>query len=272
MTATDDAAFAALTRQISRESGLLLDHYKDKCIRRRIAVRMRACGVHSYADYKSLLERSPSEYERLRDTLTINVTRFHRNAETWNLLRRQLIPALCADGDGEIHAWSAGCSSGEEPYTLAMLFADHLDRTARPERLARVSIDATDIDRGSLERARAARYRLEALSEMPAELVQAYFEPRGLECEVADRVRRRVRIHSRDLSFEPIRRDYRLILCRNVVIYFDRPMQEWLFSVFTESLAPGGYLVLGKVETLFGPARDRLQLVDPRERVYRRPA
>jgi chemotaxis methyl-accepting protein methylase len=272
MTAIDDADFAALTRQISRESGLTLDLYKDKCIRRRIAVRMRACGVHSYADYRTVLQRSPHEYERLRDTLTINVTRFYRNAETWNLLRREVIPDLCAAGEGDVLAWSAGCSSGEEPYTLAMLFAERMDHAGLPQALDRVTIDATDIDRGSLERARSARYRLEAVSEMPSELVQAYCEPRGLERQVIERVRRRVRILARDLSTEPPRRDYRLILCRNVVIYFDRPMQERLFTVFAESLAPGGYLVLGKVETLFGPARDRLVLVDARERVYRRPA
>jgi chemotaxis protein methyltransferase CheR len=273
VTAIDDPGFAALTRQISRKAGLTLDVYKDKCIRRRIAVRMRACGVHTYADYQSLLDRSPLEYERLRDALTINVTRFYRNAETWNLLRRDLVPALCASEGAELHAWSAGCSSGEEPYTLAILFADHLDRAGRPHQLDRVTIDATDVDRGSLERARAARYRLDALGEMPGDLVRSYFEPVGHERQVVERVRRRVLVRPRDLTAEaPPRRGYQLILCRNVVIYFDRPMQERLFATFAESLALGGYLVLGKVETLFGPARDGLILVDPRERVYRRPS
>ena len=92
----DDPGFAALARKISLGSGLAVEAYKDKCVRRRIAVRMRACGVHTYADYQALLDRSPAEYERLRDALTINVTRFYRNAETWNLLRRDLIPPLCA--------------------------------------------------------------------------------------------------------------------------------------------------------------------------------
>jgi chemotaxis methyl-accepting protein methylase len=273
VTATDDPSFAALTRQISRRAGMALDAYKDKCIRRRIAVRMRACGVHSYTDYQSLLEQSPAEYERLRDALTINVTRFYRNAETWNLLRGQIIPALCGENDGELRAWSAGCSSGEEPYTLAILFAEHFQRIGRPHHIERLTIDATDIDRGSLERARAGRYGLDALAEMPGELVQAYFEPVGHERRVVERVRRRVAVAHRDLSAQsPIRQDYHLIVCRNVVIYFDRPMQERLFAAFTGALAPGGYLILGKVETLFGAAREGLELVDPRERVYRRPA
>jgi chemotaxis methyl-accepting protein methylase len=270
---TDELAFAALSREITRTSGFALDAYKDKCIRRRIAVRMRACGVHTYEDYRMLLKQSPKEYERLRDALTINVTRFYRNAETWNLIRRDVLPELFDRHRGEVRVWSAGCSSGEEPYTLAVLAADHLDRAGRGDELARLTIDATDIDRTCLDRAGAASYRSEGLTEMPDDLARAYFEPAGDERRVIDRVRRRVQVRALDLSREaPLRTDYDLILCRNVVIYFDRVMQERLFQTFTGALVPGGYLVLGKVETLFGVARERLTLIDPRERVYRRPA
>jgi chemotaxis protein methyltransferase CheR len=271
MTA-DDVAFAALAHQISQTSGFTLGAYKDKCIRRRIAVRMRACGVHTYDDYRVLLSRSPNEYERLRDALTINVTRFYRNAETWNLLRRDVLPAILDSRRPEVKVWSAGCASGEEPYTLAVLAADHLDHAGRSDGLARLTVDATDIDRGSLERAGAACYRSEGLTELPDDLARLYFEPADGGRRVIDRLRRRVHVRPLDLSREPpLRTDYDLILCRNVVIYFDRPMQERLFQTFADALVPGGYLVLGKVETLFGPARDRLSLVDPRERVYRRP-
>jgi chemotaxis protein methyltransferase CheR len=273
VTTADDPGFAALARKISQGAGLALEVYKDKCIRRRIAVRMRACGVHTYADYQALLERSPAEYERLRDALTINVTRFYRNAETWNLLRRDLIPRLCAPGSEEIRMWSAGCSSGEEAYTIAILAAEHLDRAGRAGELERLTVDATDVDRVSLERANAARYRPENLTEMPRELVGRYLELDGSELQVVPRIRNRVTVRRLDLSSgRPPRRDYHMVMCRNVLIYFDRPMQERLFQLFTDSLLPGGYLVLGKVESLFGPVRERLHIVDPRERVYRRPA
>jgi chemotaxis protein methyltransferase CheR len=272
MMPVDETGFAELARTISEGSGFTLQAYKDKCIRRRIAVRMRACGVHTYADYQALLEATPTEYERLRDALTINVTRFYRNAETWNLLRNELLAPLCDPRLGEFRAWSAGCSSGEEAYTLAVLVADRFDRDGRSEQLNRVAIDATDVDRVSLERARTARYQAEGLSEMPPELLAAYLQPDGREYRVTERVRRRVFVRRLDLSREPPpRTHYQLILCRNVVIYFDRPMQERLFQVFAGALAPGGLLILGKVETLFGPARESLALVDPRERVYRRP-
>jgi chemotaxis protein methyltransferase CheR len=269
----DDQGFADLARKISKGSGFTLEVYKDKCIRRRIAVRMRACGVHTYADYEALLDTSPAEYERLRDALTINVTRFYRNADTWNLLRRELIPRLCSPGEGEIRVWSAGCSSGEEAYTIAILAAEHLERAGRAAELSRLVVDATDVDRLSLDRAKAARYRPQNLTEMPPELASRYLEPAGDEVQVTERVRGRVFVRRVDLSsMRPPRRDYHMVVCRNVLIYFDRPMQERLFQLFTDSLAPGGYLVLGKVESLFGPGRDRLTIVDPRERVYRRPA
>jgi chemotaxis protein methyltransferase CheR len=273
MRPADEAAFSALIRKISREAGLSLGSYKDKCLRRRIAVRMRACGVHTYAEYQALLDRSPAEYERLKDAITINVTQFYRNAETWNLLRATLLQEVCSRDRTEIRAWSAGCASGEEPYTLAMLIADHLDRQRTPERLDLLSIDATDIDRSCLERAQAARYRRDALADFPAGLAERYFENDGDQCRVVERIRRRVVVRALDLSTDPPpRRNYHLILCRNVVIYFGREAQERVFSTFVDALAPGGFLVLGKVETIFGPARERLALLDPRERVYRRAA
>ncbi len=271
MSPVDDPGFEALARRISKGAGFAVEGYKDKCLRRRIAVRMRACGVHTYADYQALLDQSPMEYDRLRDALTINVTRFYRNAETWNLLRRDVFPALCGPGAGPIRIWSAGCASGEEAYTLAMLGVEQLERAGRSSGLDRLTVDATDVDRECLERARAARYRAEGLVEMPDDLTRRFFEPVPPEIQVVPRVRDRVVVRSLDLSAgRPLRRDYQMIVCRNVLIYFDRPMQERLFQLFTESLAPGGYLVLGKVESLVGAVRDRLQLVDARERVYRR--
>jgi chemotaxis protein methyltransferase CheR len=271
--AENDEAFLALTRKISRKAGLSLDAYKDKCLRRRIAVRMRASGAHSYADYEALLDRDPEEYARLKDTITINVTRFYRNLETWELIRKTVLPQICGDDREHIRAWSAGCASGEEPYTLAMLIADHFETRGRARRLEQVTVDATDIDRQCLERARAARYRPESLSEVPGGLMARYFEQIAGEYQVIERVRRRVVVHAADLCAEPPPgRNYDLILCRNVIIYFERKMQDRIFATFAEALAPGGFLILGKVESLSGPARDQLTLLDPRERIYRRAA
>ena len=273
MSSPDEPAFLDLTRKISREAGLSLDAYKDKCLRRRIAVRMRASGVHSYIEYQALLDRDPEEYKRLKDAITINVTRFYRNTETWDQVRTLLVPEICSESQGQVRAWSAGCSSGEEAYTVALLIAEHLDLQGRADRMGMVTVDATDIDRQCLERARAARYSREVLADVPAPLLQRYFEDDGTECRVAERVRARVLLQDSDLCTDPPpSRNYQLILCRNVVIYFSRDTQERVFLKFAEALAPGGFLVLGKVESLFGPARERLTLVNPRERIYRRAA
>ena len=272
MSGADEAAFKSLARRISRGAGLALDAYKDKCIRRRIAVRMRACGVHTYAEYESVLDRTPAEYERLRDALTINVTRFFRNVETWERLAAGFLPALWAP-TGALRIWSAGCASGEEAYSLAIVAAELAEARGRPQALERVTVDATDVDRESLARAEAARYRPEALMETPTALRSRYFEPDGEQYRIVERLRRRVRVRPLDLSREPpAERSYDLIVCRNVVIYFDRAMQERLFLTFADTLRRDGILVLGKVETLLGPARDRLTLVDARERIFRRSA
>jgi chemotaxis methyl-accepting protein methylase len=271
VSAVNDAASTALARRIAEAAGLAGDVYKDKCLRRRIGVRMRACGVHTLADYLTVLHREAGEAERLRDTLTINVTRFYRNPETWDALRRLALPALWAARQGRLNVWSAGCSSGEEPYTVAMLVAEQAREQGHPEWNDRLQVDATDIDRVSLERAAAARYRADAAVDMPPALRDRYLTADGADMVVVPTIRRRVSVTHLDLGADaPLRERYDLILCRNVVIYFDRPMQERLFLTFVSRLAPGGVLVLGKVETLLGPARAQLQLVDARERIYRR--
>ena len=273
MLTGDADGFAALTRTISVTAGLALDGYKEKCLRRRIAVRMRACGVHTFADYQRHLAADPAEYEKLTDALTINVTRFYRNPETWNRLAQDLLPPLGRGREGAIRIWSAGCSSGEEPYTLAMLLAQEAARAGHGPWLERGIITATDIDKLSLDRARTARYPEAAFQETPPELKARYTVAVADGREIAPVLRQVVRIQRMDLFLDPVPAPpFELITCRNVIIYFDRDSQERLFTRFVDALAPGGLLVLGKVETLFGPARERLELVDVRERIFRRPA
>jgi len=269
----DEAGFQALTRRVSREAGLTLDAYKDKCLRRRLLVRMRACSVHTYEEYMGVLDQKPEEWEKLKDALTINVTRFYRNAEMWDRLRTDLLPGLVQARHGRLAVWSAGCSSGEEPYTIAMLCAEVAEAAGHPSWTERVRITATDIDRASLERAAAGVYPQAAFLEAPAWMTEKYCTPAGESWQVRDAVRRMVTVRRLDLTREIIpAAAYDVIFCRNVVIYFDRPMQERLFAQFAEALQPGGILVLGKVETLLGAARERMTLVDARERIFRRAA
>lgn len=257
--ALDERAFLALTEQISRARGVSCGSYKDKCLKRRIAVRMRARGIHTYEDYGKLLDQDEREYQELLDALTINVTKFYRNPETWNALRPYLV--ALARTRPVLRVWSAGCASGEEPYTIAVLTTEFLGE-------GKATIDATDIDRLSLERTRQAKYPESAFTEMPVDLKRRYF-PGG---QPVQPVRDAVSVLAHDLMREPPPRPpYDLIVCRNVVIYFERQAQERLFHAFVHALAPAGILLLGKVETLFGPARGQLTLADPRERIYLKP-
>ena len=253
--------------KVERERGLALSSYKQPCLRRRLAVRMRARGVHSYDAYATVLDREPGEFALLVDALTINVTKFFRNPETFALLREQVVPRLWA-ASGPVAVWSAGCASGEEPYSLALLFAEHVRTGALKVRLR---IDATDLDPGALEAVRRAEYAAAAVEDVPGPLLERFFTP-GPPFRLDPAVTRLVQPLAHDLTRDPPPQPpYQLIVCRNVVIYFDRATQERLFSTFADALVPGGLLLLGKVETLFGPARARFEIEEPRERLFRRP-
>jgi chemotaxis methyl-accepting protein methylase len=272
MLTGDPEGFARLTAEIGAAAGLALEDYKEKVLRRRIAVRMRALGAETYAAYSTLLRTDPTELEKLKDALTINVTRLYRNPETWNRLRALVLPELLARREGAVRVWSAGCSSGEEPYTLAICLAEEAERLGHPEWVGRATIVATDIDELVMAKARAGRYAVSAFLEMPPALADRYFRDiGGGQREVVPALRRMVQVRRQDLLRElPPTPPYDLVVCRNVVIYFDRDGQERLFQGFTDALVPRGYLLLGKVETLFGGARDRLELIDVRERIFRR--
>jgi chemotaxis methyl-accepting protein methylase len=265
-----DREFEELTKKISRERGFACASYKEKCLRRRIAVRMRARGVHRYADYARVLDSDATEYERLLDALTINVTKLFRNWSVYEAIAEHVVPALWK-GDSAIHVWAAGCSSGEEPYSLAILFHRYAALHGLLGRIDRVDVLGTDIDRASLTAAERGQFPEAGFEETPAELRERYFSATA-PYTIAPAARRLVRFARRDLLDEipTVPGGYQLITCRNVLIYFDRETQERLLARFHDVLAPGGFLVLGKVETLLGPVRSRFIALDARERVFRR--
>lgn len=259
---TTGGDLSALLAKIERR-GLQVTGYKQPCLRRRIAVRMRARGVHTYDAYARVLDAQPEEYDLLVDALTITVTKFFRNPETYALLRERVVPAIVADG-GSIAVWSAGCATGEEAYSLAILF--------REAGASRARIDATDLDANALAVLERAEYPEASLSDLPPEARARWFSAQA-PYRVAPEIVRMVRPLAHDLTRDaPPQPPYRLIVCRNVVIYFDRPLQERLFRAFHDALVPGGWLLLGKVEALFGPARGLLNTEDARERLFRRSA
>lgn len=262
--------FEELTQKISAERGFGCASYKEKCLRRRIAVRMRARGVHTYTDYARLLDDDGTEYERLLDTLTINVTKLFRNWEAYSCLASTAIPQLWSSENPVIRVWSAGCSSGEEPYSIAVLFHRHAAVNGMLPQIGRVSILGTDIDKQSLVNAERGEFEEADFADTPDELRSRYFS-RSAPFAVVPSIKQMVHFERRDLLSEDAPHGkFDLIVCRNVLIYFDRQTQERLFEMFHAALAPGGFLMLGKVETLLGSIRGRLAPVDARERIFRR--
>ena len=267
----DDTEFHALMAKITRDRGFRCTSYKDKCLRRRIAVRMRAKGTMSHTEYAGMLDNDPREYERLLRSLTISVTKFFRNWDTFAVIQQRVVPALWELGERQLRVWSAGCASGEEPYSLAILIHKHACDKGEESRLDSVSIVGTDIEPNGLGAAEKAVYGEAALGETPSALREKYFQEVGGFYTVRPEVRHLVEFQRADLlQSNPPFDDVHLLVCRNVVIYLEREAQDALFAAFHRALAPGGILVLGKVETLLGTARGLFSPVNARERIFRK--
>lgn len=258
----------ALADRILADTGFDIRQYKERPLKRRLAVRMRACQLSSYADYAERLRQDPSEYPRLWDALTINVTGFFRNPETYAAVQERVFPALAgeAKAGGPLVIWSAGCSSGEEPYSVAILWQEYC--AAHP--VARqVRIVATDIDAESLRRAAAGLYGKSSFNELPPRLLSRYFAAQGEQYRLDPAIKAMVEFRRAELMEPAPFNGVDLVLCRNALIYFSRAAQDTVFGHFAAALRPGGFLVLGKVETLLGQSKERFTPFDVKERIYR---
>jgi chemotaxis protein methyltransferase CheR len=264
LSAEDAEELLALKSTIQRCLGMNCAAYKEACLRRRLAVRMRARAAHSFADYGRLLEQDPSESDRLLDAITINVSKFFRNAETWEVIKARVVPELFRVQARTIRIWSAGCAGGEEPYTLAMVLLQYAEANQQLNKLRRFDILGTDIDPGALVQAARAEYAPFAFGDISAEDRARFFEDSRLRPEI----KRMVRFDELDLMTHPFPTGLHLVMCRNVIIYFERSVQERLFRQFHASLEPEGFLILGKVETIFGPASPLFRPIASRERIF----
>lgn len=232
---------------------------------------MRARGSGTFADYAGVLDTDSAEYDRLVETLTINVSKFFRNPETFACLATKVLPELWESRSPLIRIWSAGCATGEEPYSLAVLSREYAMSSGNETDLDRLRITATDLDRESVAAASRGRFGAAAFADTAPAVREKYFPLENGLYTVAPEIRNLVSFERRDLldGVGPGGR-FHMIVCRNVIIYFTRETQEKLFETFHELLLPGGFLVLGKVETLLGKTREMFAPVSSRERIFRR--
>jgi chemotaxis protein methyltransferase CheR len=263
-------AFDMIRRILKNSKGFDLDIYKEKCIRRRIAIRIRATRCATAEEYGELLRHSIDEMDLLLKVLTIHVSQFFRNPPTFEKLRTEIIPYLLkVRGSAErdrLTFWSVGCASGEEPYSLALILKDSFPAEVARDR---VSILATDVDTTILNVARLGIYGVERLPEAPEAIKQRWFSREEGKYHLLPEIKAMVDFKKSDLSCRDSFPESDLILCRNVLIYFERRQQEKILNGFADVLRKNGILVLGKSETLFGEIRTRFQTVCPIERIYR---
>jgi two-component system, chemotaxis family, CheB/CheR fusion protein len=244
-----DDRFEALLAYVRDHRGFDFTGYKRASLRRRVGKRMDELGIEGYQNYIDQLEASPEEFNELFTTILINVSAFFRDRPVWDHLAARVIPALLqAKPEQEpIRVWSAGCATGEEPYTIAMLLAEALGEQAYRDR---VKIFATDVDVDAVDRPRQGIYSGKQIEPVPEQLRERYFEPVNDQFSFTKELRRSVIFGINDLlSDAPISR-LDLLTCRNTLIYFNAETQAGVMRRLHLALAEDGVLVLGKSELL----------------------
>jgi two-component system, chemotaxis family, CheB/CheR fusion protein len=260
--------FEPLLDYLGRTRGFDFTAYKRPTLMRRIRRRIEAVGAGDFGNYIGYLDQHPDEFQELFNSVLINVTAFFRDGAPWHYLRTEWLPHFLGtvDPEARIRVWSAGCASGEEPYTVAMLLAEALGREAFARR---VKIYATDMDDDALREARAAVYPSKRVDGVPADLVAKYFAARGEGFAFDAELRRSVIFGRHDLIQDaPISR-ISLLLCRNTLMYFNTQIQSRILSRFHFALTADGVLVLGKAEMLMSRS-ELFTPVDLRRRVFKR--
>jgi len=247
--ATSDPNFEELLHYLKRSRGFDFTGYKRPSLMRLTKKRMGRVGMSSFSDYLDYLEVHPLELSHLFDTLLLNVTAFFRDKLVWDYLSAEIIPRLLStkDRDENIRVWSAGCASGEEAYTIAILLAEALGIDAFR---SRVKIYATDIDEKALTQGRAASYTATDLQNVPEALRRKYFEENISQYNFRTDLRNCVIFGRHDLvQHAPISR-LDLLVCRNTLMYFNAETQARILSRFHFALKENGFLLVGKAEML----------------------
>jgi two-component system, chemotaxis family, CheB/CheR fusion protein len=244
---SDDPAFERLLQFLKESRAFDFTGYKRPSLVRRVRYRMQEVGIESVEDYLDLLQLQPEEFTALFNTILINVTSFFRDDDAWDHLQRSVLPELLeATSAGPVRVWSAGCSAGQEPYSIAMVLHEMLGAEFRD----RVKIYATDIDDNALDHARQAVYSERELSGLPERFRDRYFEPAGPRWALLSELRRNVIFGRNDLTQDaPISR-IDILLCRNTLMYFNAETQSRVISRLGFALRPKGVLFLGKAEML----------------------
>ncbi len=220
-----------------------LNCYKEKQMKRRIDTLIGKTTAKTYDEYVVLLKKDKAIFEAFINFLTINVSEFYRNPDQWKILETKVFPELIKKNGRSLKIWSAACSTGDEPYSLAMALSKQVP-------LSQVRIYATDIDKQVLEKARVGLYNEKSIASVPDDLKRKYFKKIGASYQISDEIKKRVDFKEHNLLRDPYPSGCDLIVCRNVVIYFTDDAKDEIYKKFNQSLKAGGVLFIGSTEQI----------------------
>ncbi|MBW2632481.1 MAG: protein-glutamate O-methyltransferase CheR [Deltaproteobacteria bacterium] len=272
--------FGLILSKLRKTYGFDFSQYRMGTIRRRLARRMAFTGADSYRDYLDILEERPQEYGHLLNNLTIKVSRFFRNQYVFERLQKEILPDLFRQKkEGAKHVlriWCAGCAFGEEVYSVAITLVEYLKKKKKIGNYD-ITIFGTDIDEETLEKARLGIYDEDAVREVKKGILDEYFHVKGDHYQVVDSIKSLVSFTIHDLTSERyicppagVIANYDLILCRNTLIYFSVPLQEKVFSNLSRSLNRGGYLILGRSESIPKDLENFFDLKNRKKRIFQK--
>ncbi len=260
-------SFEKLKRMLLEKAGINCSGYREEFLRRRFEIRLRTTGALTYGKYLFYLKKNPDEFKKLLNDLTINFTMFFRDSDVYTYLEKILLPKIFLSSN-PTRIWSAGCATGEEPYSLAILVHKLLKQSINSHL---VTIYASDIDKEALATAAKAEYNQRQLKNLDATLIDRFFRKEGEIYKVKDFVKQIILFHEFDLMSSPLHQHLDLILCRNVMIYFSKESQQQIHMSFYRALKNGGYFITGKSEILSGEPAAKFLPLDQQTRVYQKP-
>ncbi|AEE15558.1 CheR family methyltransferase [Treponema brennaborense] len=255
-----EAEFRKLASFIEKSVGIKMPEQKRLMMQSRLTSRLKALHLTSFKEYIEYVfsgkDTDNNEVIMMIDAMTTNLTEFFREAQHFDYMTNSVLPRFAQEGRSRIKLWSAGCSTGQEPYTLSIVMSEFISRN--PGKITDFSVLATDVSTKVLNKAQTAIYPMEAIQNIPLDLKRQYFlkskNPQTAEVRLKPAIRNRVtfsRLNFMDDDFG-FRDTMQIIFCRNVLIYFDKNTQEAVIKKFMQYLEPGGYLFLGHSETIFG--------------------
>ncbi|MBN1157087.1 protein-glutamate O-methyltransferase CheR [Candidatus Woesearchaeota archaeon] len=270
---SDPEHWPLLKKRIKNLNILDVDDYRDAFIMRRVESRLRINKINSYWEYIRILEGNDEEKDKLFNEFAINVSNFFRDKSVFEAISGKVLPAIvnakAKDDDKTVKIWSAGCCSGEEVYSVAILLKEFLGKRMSA---FNIMLFATDIDANAIEKAKEGVYEVDELRETKKDYVAKYFKKEEDEniYKISEDIKKMVNFNVGDIKGIK-QKNLDLVLCRNTVIYFSQQTKNQLYLDIYNSLNQGGFFVMGRTETLTGDAAKLFKVVDVAERIYQKP-